>query len=101
MMMATTRLSRRQPGPDERGAAGGFRKLETSRGDYFVRWSAEHVNELLRSERLRPDEFVASDRGRRHRLVKDLFLLGLQDELGQGAPSVITRYARAIMTGVG
>jgi len=79
----------------------GFRKLETSRGDYFVRWSPDHVAELLSSEALRPEEFVTADRGRRQRLVKDLFLLGLQDELGYGGPSVITRYARALMAGVG
>jgi len=83
------------------GGGRGFRKLKTSRGDYFVRWSPDHVAELLCSEALRPEEFVTTDRGRRQRLVKDLFLLGLQDELGQGGPSVITGYARALMAGVG
>ena len=73
-----------------------YRKLETRRGDYFVPWSPEHVAALIRAEALRPDELAMTDGARRHRLVKDLFLLGLRDEMGRGGPSVITRYARAL-----
>jgi hypothetical protein len=89
----------------DRGCASAdtrsYRKLATRRGDYFVRWAPEHVTALLCAEALRPEDFLPDDPARRHRLVKDLFLLGLKDELGRGRPSVITRFARAMMRRTG
>ena len=43
-----------------------FRRLETRRGDFFVRWAPDHVSALLCSLALRPDDIAPEDPQRRH-----------------------------------
>ena len=78
----------------------GFRKLRTSRGDYFVDWAPGPVSALIQSERIQAAEVVGDDARDVHRLVRDLFLLGFEAELdGDTAPSAspISQLARDII----
>lgn len=81
------------------GTATGakFRKVETTRGRYFVDWRPATVNALFTAEGLRPEHVTETRPGELHQLTRDLLLLGLQDELESGKRSPIARFARALM----
>jgi len=81
------------------GTATGakFRKVETTRGSYFVDWRPATVTALFNAEGLRPEHVTETRPGELHELTRDLLLLGLQDELESGNPSPIARFARALM----
>ena len=79
---------------------GGFRKLRTRRGDYFVDWAPGPVSALIELEGIAAGELVTDDPTDLHRLIRDLFLLGFRDELGGGAQasaSPISRLARELV----
>jgi len=82
----------------QRAATGTkFRKVETTRGSYFVDWRPATVNALFMAEGLRPEHLTETRPGELHQLTRDLLLLGLQDELESGKRSPIARFARALM----
>ena len=79
-----------------------LRRLATSRGHYIVNWEPSHLNYLIESEGLKPEELIAGDPEGLHGLVRELFLLGLQDEMagdefGDARVSSITRFARKLL----
>lgn len=79
------------------GPAAQFRKLETTRGSYFVDWQPETVNALLATQGLSADDLTETRPGELHQLTRDLLLLGLRDEMESGRRSPIARFARALM----
>lgn len=74
-----------------------FRRLETVRGRYFVDWEPDSVNALLAAEDLSAEDLRETSPGELHRLIRDLLLLGLRDELESCRRSPITRFARSLM----
>lgn len=79
---------------------GAFRSIETRRGTYFVRWDPDAVSALIDSEGLSADDLGVQDPSTRQRLVRDLLLLGLEDELLHGVQpsgSAISRLARSLI----
>lgn len=80
-----------------RDAAPAYRSLSTRRGTYFVNWSPEDVKALVEQEALAPADLACADRAELHSLTRDLFLLGLQDELATQGESSITGFARQLM----
>src|SRR5210317_2135932 len=58
----------------------GYRKIPTRHGDYFVSWEPRHVEHLLHSENLSPHDLRLQDSRQAHRLIRDLFLLGVREE---------------------
>jgi hypothetical protein len=88
----TRRPTRRQDGL--------FRSIKTRRGTYFVPWDPGAVSALIDSEGLRADDLYVQDPKARQRLARDLFLLGLRDDLVLGprpAGSAISRLARSLI----
>ena len=84
------------------GTPAGFRTLETARGAFILPWRPDAVKYLLCSEALGPAELAVGGRDAARALARDLFLLGLQDEMDAGgAPrtsrSPISRVARGLM----
>jgi hypothetical protein len=92
LSLLTPRSSSRRRDPGTQ-----FRKVETTRGSYFVDWRPETVNALLLSEGLRPEHLTETRPGQLHKLTRDLLLLGLQDELESGLRSPIARFARSLI----
>jgi hypothetical protein len=82
-----------------RGPVGGqdFRKLDTERGSYIVEWQPGSINALLRQEGLSARDIRVSEPRELQRLIRDLLLLGLQDEFETCRRSPITRLAQALM----
>lgn len=79
---------------------GAYRSIATRRGTYFVRWDPDAVRALIDSEGLRADDLDVQDPNARQRLARDLFLLGLKDDLALGprpAGSAISRLARSLV----
>jgi hypothetical protein len=83
--------------PPKGHQTGNFRKLETVRGNYIVEWQPGSINALLRHENLSADDFRVSDPKELKSLIRDLLLLGLQDEFETCRRSPITRLARGLM----
>ena len=79
---------------------GAFRSIETRRGTYFVHWDPDAVGALIESEGLRADDLDVQGTKARQRLARDLFLLGLKEDLAVGsrpAGSPISRLARSLV----
>ena len=74
-----------------------FEKLRTRRGSYFVTWDPEPVNALLTAEGLNPRELEFDTPRERHRLIRELFLLGVRDEIRSDRESTITKFARQLL----
>ena len=85
-----------------RTRSGAFRKLVTARGAFILPWRPAAVKYLLAAEALAPAELAVGDEDTTRALARDLFLLGLQDEMGGGTPdasarSPISRVARELL----
>lgn len=74
-----------------------FRKLDTLRGSFFVQWEPRAINALLSSERLSAEDLEIPDPRHLHRLIRELLLLGLRDEMESCRRSPITQLARSLM----
>ena len=83
--------------PGRHAPTENFRKLETVRGNYIVEWQPGSINALLRHEYLSAEDFQVSDPKELKALIRDLLLLGLQDEFETCRRSPITRLARGLM----
>lgn len=83
--------------PDRQPGTEHFRKLQTVRGDYIVEWRPGSINALIRHENLSAEDFRVGDPGELKTLIRDLLLLGLQDEFETCRRSPITRLARTLM----
>ena len=59
-----------------------YRKINTHRGVYFVRWQVDAVTRLLIDERLTPFELMSRHVTETHRLIRDLYLLACAGTLG-------------------
>ncbi len=90
-------LFARQPFSQKRASRRRFRKLDTTRGSYFIDWRPETVKALLAEEALCANDFREGSPGDLHRLTRDLLLLGLQDEMESGRRSPIAGLARSLM----
>lgn len=77
--------------------AARFEKFQTSRGSYFVTWDPEPVNALITAEDLSAGDLEFDTPWERHRLIRELFLLGCRDEIGSDAESHITEFARQLL----
>ena len=81
--------------------SGPLRKLVTRRGAFILPWRPPEVKFLLRSEHLAPADLAVGDEASDRALARDLFLLGLQDEMAsdlfEPGPSPISRVARGIL----
>lgn len=85
-----------------RTRSGAFRKLVTARGAFILPWRPAAVKYLLAAEALAPAELAVGGEDTTRALARDLFLLGLQDEMGAGletpdARSPISRVARELL----
>ncbi len=89
-------LAKRFP-PDGLPRTENFRKLATVRGDYIVEWRPGSINALIRHDNLSAEDFRVGDPGELKTLIRDLLLLGLQDEFETCRRSPITRLARTLM----
>ena len=89
-------LAKRFP-PDGLPRTENFRKLATVRGDYIVEWRPGSINALIRNENLSAEDFRIGDPRELKTLIRDLLLLGLQDEIETCSRSPITRLARTLM----
>ena len=58
-----------------------WRVLPTARGAFVVPWRPQNLKTLLRSEGLAPADLAAAGPESARNLARDLFLLGLQDEM--------------------
>lgn len=78
-----------------------LRTLPTSRGDFILRWSPADLSYLLDSHRLAPAELATGSPASTRALARDLFLLGLADDLRhcgrRQEPSPISRLARGLL----
>ena len=84
------------PGADD------LRKLPTARGAFILRWRPSELKFLLRSEDLAPSDLAIGGAASTGALARELFLLGLQDEMAEGAPpggdrSPISAFARELL----
>ena len=82
--------------------SGAFRKLVTARGAFILPWRPAAVKHLLAAEALAPAELDVGGAESTRALARELFLLGLQDEMGAGletsdARSPISRVARELL----
>ena len=82
--------------------SGAFRKLVTARGAFILPWRPAAVKHLLAAEALVPAELAVGGADSTRALARELFLLGLQDEMGDGADtaeprSPISRVARELL----
>ena len=82
--------------------SGAFRKLVTARGAFILPWRPAAVKHLLTAEALAPAELAVGGDDSTRALARELFLLGLQDEMGAGvetagARSPISRVARELL----
>lgn len=81
--------------------SGALRKLVTRRGAFILPWRPSEVKFLLRSEDLAPADLAVGGEASDRALARDLFLLGLQDEMAcdlpEPRPSPISRVARGIL----
>jgi hypothetical protein len=80
----------------------GFRTLVTARGAFILPWRPDAVKYLLCTEALGPAELAVGGRDAARALARDLFLLGLQDEMGatddrRSPRSPISRVARGLL----
>ena len=79
-----------------------LRTLPTSRGDFILRWSAAEMSYLLDSHGLAPADLATGCPASTRALARDLFLLGLADDLSRPGPrrqgpSPISRLARGLL----
>jgi hypothetical protein len=58
-----------------------WRTLATARGAFVLPWQPAAVKHLLRAEGLAPADLAIGGRSSTHALARDLFLLGLRDEM--------------------
>ncbi len=77
------------------------RKVITRHGTFIINWTPAEVEYLLASENLIPEDLLVNDRQHLRRLIRDLFLLGLSDELSRGMihrdePPRLAQFARTL-----
>lgn len=62
-----------------------WRTLSTARGAFVLPWRPAALKHLLRAEGLAPADLAVGGPSSTRALARDLFLLGLEDELACGA----------------
>jgi hypothetical protein len=68
------------PSPSHDPSAG-WRTLPTVRGAFILPWQPAALKHLLRAEGLAPADLAVGGTSSTHALARDLFLLGLRDEM--------------------
>jgi hypothetical protein len=93
------------PSPS-RDPSPGWRTLATARGAFVLPWQPAALKHLLRAEGLAPADLAVGGASSTHALARDLFLLGLRDEMECGDPprcrrSPISSLARDLLSLIG